>query len=141
MRSSSCSICLVDFEPGARIAKVKSCGHTYHEVCLTTWLEQKNECPLCKASIDCYKADEFRQRQPDNLMELQAPVAVYFRELTDLMADVEALNNFHRRMRVDERRQRDYMMGVLALNLQLRQLQRTLVLNRHRAQIQALDLL
>ena len=75
------------------------------------------------------------------MLELQQPMASYFRELADLMADVENLNQFHRRHRLDARRQRDYLMGVLALNLQLRQIQRTLLLDRHRARLNNIDIL
>lgn len=68
--SSSCSICLVDYEElgddneGHRT--MLGCGHIFHTVCVEQWLEHESWCPLCKNSS---RGDEKRQigRLPDEL--------------------------------------------------------------------------
>lgn len=42
---TSCCICLSDFEAEEVITELK-CGHCYHEACITTWLYQRDCCPL-----------------------------------------------------------------------------------------------
>lgn len=68
--SEQCSICLSEIERGfTKFLKKKKkliyflllnlgdnviytpCLHIFHPNCITTWLEQKNSCPICKASI------------------------------------------------------------------------------------------
>ena len=51
-----CSICLGPIQISTentsdRILELKACSHYFHETCLTTWLESKSECPLCRTSI------------------------------------------------------------------------------------------
>ena len=51
-----CSICLGHLKLFTatscdRILELKACSHYFHESCLTTWLESKSECPLCRTSI------------------------------------------------------------------------------------------
>ena len=51
-----CSICLGHIKLSTakssdQILELKACSHYFHESCLTTWLESKNECPLCRTSI------------------------------------------------------------------------------------------
>mmetsp|Transcript_14355 Transcript_14355/g.31422 ORF Transcript_14355/g.31422 Transcript_14355/m.31422 type:complete len:224 (+) Transcript_14355:366-1037(+) len=47
--SSSCPICLCEFEVGEVVAYNSSgCSHIYHEECIVRWLPQSNQCPLCK---------------------------------------------------------------------------------------------
>lgn len=43
-----CSICLVDYSEGDRIATL-DCRHVFHVDCVKSWIVRKNHCPLCKA--------------------------------------------------------------------------------------------
>lgn len=45
-----CSICQEDFEEAVELG-VLECGHSYHFACIKQWLAQKNQCPICKASV------------------------------------------------------------------------------------------
>lgn len=55
--TTSCSICIEEFEDGDRL-KVLPCGHLYHTKCILPWLtKRKNCCPLCKAPILPKKED------------------------------------------------------------------------------------
>ncbi|XP_020104826.1 uncharacterized protein LOC109721570 [Ananas comosus] len=49
-RERACSICMDEFEEGARLCKIP-CSHAFHEECLTRWLERSRLCPLCRYSI------------------------------------------------------------------------------------------
>lgn len=129
-------------EADNEICEINECHHIYHVQCLQQWLEQKNECPLCKKKVDCYReniglVDEGGARILINqLVDLHQPMEAYFRELVDLQNDMAALQNFQRARRANLRRDRDYALGILALNTQLRQIQANLIMNRVNMQVQ-----
>lgn len=51
-RSEDCLVCLLTFENGEEIRKVKQCDHSFHKHCLDTWLRQDlPTCPLCRTSV------------------------------------------------------------------------------------------
>lgn len=48
-----CSICLDEYAPGDRISGAKntsSCQHLFHEHCITSWLMNHDNCPICRVS-------------------------------------------------------------------------------------------
>ena len=51
----SCSICIGDFEEGARIKAVQVCQHIFHEDCLDEWVHKSRStnivCPVCRSDI------------------------------------------------------------------------------------------
>jgi hypothetical protein len=50
----SCAICLGELGGGAAaepVHMIRSCQHTFHPTCLTTWLARKAECPLCRSEL------------------------------------------------------------------------------------------
>ena len=50
--STSCSICIEDYEPGELI-RVLPCGHAFHSECILPWLADSSPtCPLCKALFE-----------------------------------------------------------------------------------------
>ena len=46
-----CSICIVDYRNGDKL-RCLPCFHRFHKQCIDEWLIIKNECPLCKSSIE-----------------------------------------------------------------------------------------
>jgi len=44
----TCSICLLSFEDGDRVADL-NCNHHFHAECISEWVRKKNKCPLCQA--------------------------------------------------------------------------------------------
>ncbi|KAF8389393.1 hypothetical protein HHK36_026088 [Tetracentron sinense] len=44
-----CSICQEEYIAGDEMGKL-DCEHRFHMVCIHQWLQQKNWCPICKAS-------------------------------------------------------------------------------------------
>ncbi|KAK7286901.1 hypothetical protein RJT34_22245 [Clitoria ternatea] len=50
--SSMCSICLGVFPNGSKAIRLpKPCSHIFHQQCITTWLNIKNTCPLCRRTV------------------------------------------------------------------------------------------
>lgn len=55
----NCSICLSEMIDD--IIKIK-CNHKFHDRCLDKWIENKNECPICRRHIEipfCKKINIF----------------------------------------------------------------------------------
>lgn len=47
-----CSICLVEFEGGNAVSKLRRCGHVFHFNCIEQWLERNQfSCPLCRSFL------------------------------------------------------------------------------------------
>ena len=46
-----CSICIKDYKNGDRL-RCMPCFHRFHQKCIDEWLIIKNECPLCKSSVE-----------------------------------------------------------------------------------------
>lgn len=50
--STTCSVCLSDFDHGDIIRKVEACNHMFHPLCLERWLTRyQARCPLCKLAL------------------------------------------------------------------------------------------
>lgn len=45
-----CPICLVEYESDDEMLEL-SCGHLAHSKCLTRWLNQKSNCPMCRQPL------------------------------------------------------------------------------------------
>lgn len=48
---TKCSICQEEYMIGDEVGKI-GCEHGYHMGCLKQWLQLKNWCPICKASVE-----------------------------------------------------------------------------------------
>lgn len=44
-----CTICLVSYEHGDRVATSK-CKHVFHQACILEWLVLNKDCPCCRQS-------------------------------------------------------------------------------------------
>jgi len=55
-----CVICLDSYESGESIAwgKADQCHHIFHEECISLWLLQHDECPLCRTNLFEYTDGE-----------------------------------------------------------------------------------
>ena len=47
--TQQCIICLQHLQNGDRVGDLL-CGHEFHAICLKTWLQRRNTCPLCNAT-------------------------------------------------------------------------------------------
>lgn len=50
MLNMGCSICLVDFEEGAKLIQLP-CRHAFHSRCISKWLKCSSRCPLCMCAV------------------------------------------------------------------------------------------
>jgi uncharacterized membrane protein YuzA (DUF378 family) len=46
-----CSICTMPLDDGEAVAWITPCRHVFHPQCLRTWMDQRMECPLCRAPL------------------------------------------------------------------------------------------
>lgn len=71
--STSCSICIDDFEEGEKIRLLPRCGHAFHTDCILPWLtERQGCCPCCKAEVICpviSETEEANERNEENESE------------------------------------------------------------------------
>lgn len=124
-----------------QVCLIRQCKHVFHQECLDKWLQQKNECPLCKVKVDCVK--DRPQAQAENnaaiamhrlffqMNELNQPMEEYFREFRGLQQDLEAFGAQARRGRVRHvQADREFALALLMMTVQLRNVQRTLTNNR-----------
>lgn len=46
-----CHICLEQMEKSEELLKVDKCTHTYHEPCLSKWINEHKTCPICRYEV------------------------------------------------------------------------------------------
>lgn len=50
---AECSVCLCALhDTPLTPALVTACGHSFHEACLTNWLDRSESCPVCRQMVD-----------------------------------------------------------------------------------------
>ena len=47
---SNCKICLMDYEMEQPITYLP-CIHSFHEICIKTWIKANPNCPVCRKKI------------------------------------------------------------------------------------------
>merc|ERR1719387_2392654 len=52
-QKDECCICLEAYKPGDTIcvAKTSACDHVFHQECVTEWLQENDQCPLCRVKL------------------------------------------------------------------------------------------
>ncbi len=71
--STSCSICIDDFEQGETIRLLPRCGHAFHTDCILPWLTERQGC------CPCCKEDVIERLVPENNAEPETEIAVVSR--------------------------------------------------------------
>ena len=64
-----CPICLENVSEAD--SNTSSCGHRFHDQCLTTWLMTSNTCPMCRTNLDETET-EYNNRLMVHYQELEA---------------------------------------------------------------------
>lgn len=47
----TCSVCFEDFRPGEAVCHLY-CGHTFHPACIYKWALYKDDCPMCRTTLE-----------------------------------------------------------------------------------------
>lgn len=55
--SADCAVCLSKFEPSDELRLLPLCCHAFHAVCIDTWLQSHQTCPLCRSPIAASDAE------------------------------------------------------------------------------------
>ncbi|PKA63099.1 RING-H2 finger protein ATL44 [Apostasia shenzhenica] len=48
---AECAVCLEGFQGGDRCRQLPSCGHSFHALCVDSWLMKSRVCPICRRSV------------------------------------------------------------------------------------------
>lgn len=52
LTTTTCAICLGDYENGDRVLRGVHCGHVFHYDCIMSWMEQRHDhCPYCRVAM------------------------------------------------------------------------------------------
>jgi len=49
--TTECPICTAEWTDGEEIRKLNMCRHYFHRTCIDRWLEEHNNCPLCRVNV------------------------------------------------------------------------------------------
>ena len=52
VRVNECGICLSQFKDGGKAGLTPACQHSFHEICLASWLARNKSCLLCRVPLD-----------------------------------------------------------------------------------------
>ncbi|XAR57403.1 hypothetical protein NMG60_11025535 [Bertholletia excelsa] len=64
---NQCAVCLNDFQQEENLRAIPNCSHLFHIDCIDVWLQQNENCPLCRTSISTPPQMIFRD-SPDRSM-------------------------------------------------------------------------
>ncbi|XP_052188600.1 RING-H2 finger protein ATL16 [Diospyros lotus] len=48
---SECAVCLNEFQEEEKLRAIPNCAHLFHVDCIDVWLQNNDNCPLCRTSI------------------------------------------------------------------------------------------
>jgi hypothetical protein len=60
-----CSICLENYQQTDTCVLANFCGHIFHRQCLEKWIDESDECPLCRQNMLKKKTTQIQRRFPD----------------------------------------------------------------------------
>lgn len=54
----TCAICLDAWANGQEVSEFQPCGHMFHQLCITRWMEHRDTCPVCRTTWQAPAAGE-----------------------------------------------------------------------------------
>ena len=102
-----CPVCYESIESGSTTTP---CGHTYHEACLSKWLERSTNCPTCRAVVaeaptnpDAEPVwlawfEDRRQRMDARLVSMRARLDAIGAGLADAQAKLDEVKEVQARL-------------------------------------------
>jgi len=76
--SGCCCVCTEAWAVGHTVVTLPSCGHAFHERCATTWLQQHNTCPYCRAELPLQDDELERERQRQRNTGTESVAAAFY---------------------------------------------------------------
>jgi hypothetical protein len=68
--STTCSICIEEFEEGEKVRLLPRCGHGFHTECILPWLTNRQGCcPFCKTAVLESLDEELQDASEENVAE------------------------------------------------------------------------
>ena len=67
--SAECTICTEEIQKNDNSNYVLPCAHVFHPICIRTWLDTSNICPICKHPVNIYtneQLERYNQRREVN---------------------------------------------------------------------------
>ncbi|XP_022767525.1 RING-H2 finger protein ATL33-like [Durio zibethinus] len=58
---SECPVCLSVFADGEEVRQLSGCKHSFHATCIDLWLNNHNNCPICRASVTVKRPNNNRK--------------------------------------------------------------------------------
>ncbi|KAB2013661.1 hypothetical protein E1A91_D09G176800v1 [Gossypium mustelinum] len=58
---SDCPVCLSVFADGEEVKQLSGCKHSFHAICIDLWLNNHNNCPICRANVAVKRPNNNRQ--------------------------------------------------------------------------------
>jgi hypothetical protein len=49
--TTTCTVCLGDYEEGDKLRALLPCSHTFHMTCIDAWLDTHDTCPICRTNL------------------------------------------------------------------------------------------
>merc|ERR1712098_158267 len=59
---SCCSVCLCGYNSLSEKCTTP-CGHSFHKLCIDSWLERKENCPICRKFVDAPEEIKLKKRR------------------------------------------------------------------------------
>ena len=89
--NEDCPICL---EKVSEADSKTSCGHSFHEQCLTTWFMTSNTCPMCRTKLEESNEDALKIRNASDETEYNNRIMVRNQELEAISYEIQRrINN------------------------------------------------
>nr|KJB76708.1 hypothetical protein B456_012G103200 [Gossypium raimondii] len=61
---NECPVCLSVFADGEEVKQLSGCKHSFHTTCIDLWLNNHNNCPICRASVAVKRPNNNRTPPP-----------------------------------------------------------------------------
>ncbi|KAF4395245.1 hypothetical protein CsatB_007144 [Cannabis sativa] len=62
--AADCAVCLSKFEADDQLRLLPLCCHAFHSLCVDTWLQSNQSCPLCRSPIFASEAEILKRLLP-----------------------------------------------------------------------------
>ncbi|KAE8706021.1 ethylene receptor 2-like [Hibiscus syriacus] len=58
---NECPVCLSVFTDGEEVKQLNGCKHSFHAICIDLWLNNHDNCPICRANVGVKRPNNYRR--------------------------------------------------------------------------------